>query len=160
MTVEESISRGWHATHSDQKDTHGQRRPHRKQLPYDKSPYFLRSFQEFPENSETVLSKLGRPKSSSSLSSSSESNNWVQRSLLNSDSTQGSSRRSWKNLERQERRQSDEDPYAEIYDLLSLASERLSPDSDSNYKPRVKTKMQQKTDESLSLDDIWEMELI
>lgn len=83
------------------------------------------------------------------------------RAAVISDAKENNDQGLWNNVERQERRKSGrEEAYGEIYNLLSLASKRLSLDSEPDVKPEDKTTKQQKTDESLSRDDMWDKEIL
>jgi hypothetical protein len=143
VTMEDSLSGGWTATNSQNGESER-----------SKPKYFFRPSNLFANDPDKVIATPGRPKSSSGYpSEQSDSKGYV-----TDESGLGPST----NMRRQERGQTEENPYGEVYDLLSLASERLSLDSDIKYEGGNGTRLpRRESDDDISaLDDIWNMEVL
>jgi hypothetical protein len=153
-TITENISSDRYAARLSNRDSVGGKRG-RDRLLYDKKPAsYIGSGREISESSGSVISTLGRRKPSvESL-----------RRSITSESLRTKNRRTSKGLKDQENGRSDSNPYGEVYDLLALATKRLSLESDHDYKTEINRirdkKKGPKQSEEMSLDEIWNLEVL
>jgi hypothetical protein len=124
---------------------------------------------DLTEDEDSVITILGKPRKGDYVRRIPEQDSYRRDAPILLEPNIGRRRES---RTRKKRKDDREDPYGEIYDLLSTASQRLSSDGKEDRKKRLaldllkdsapveSTRRGKRTDEMMSLDDIWNSEFV